>query len=100
MSTHTIHGISASAGIANGPVFRYETREYSVEERHIEDAAVERARLDAALAQAKQEIQALAARAQHEVGSSNASIFEAHEMFLSDPELLEQVRATIDMRHR
>ena len=99
MSIQTIHGVGASAGIAIGPVFRYETREQSVEERHVEDIAVERARLDTALAQAKAEIQALAAQAQQEVGSSNASIFEAHEMFLSDPELLEQVRATIETRH-
>jgi len=99
MSTQTIHGIGASAGIAIGPIFRYETREYSVEERHIEDTAAERARLDAALAQAQAEIQALAGQAQHDGDSSTASIFEAHAMFLSDPELLEQVRATIETRH-
>ena len=99
MSTQTLYGIGASAGIAIGPIFRYETREHSVEERHVEDTAAERARLDAALAQAQVEIQALATQAHQDVGSSNASIFEAHEMFLSDPELLEQVCATIETQH-
>jgi phosphoenolpyruvate-protein phosphotransferase (PTS system enzyme I) len=99
MSIQTIRGIGASAGIAIGPIFRYERQEQSVEERHVEDSAAERARLDAALAQAKEEIRALLIQAQRDVGSSNASIFEAHELFLSDPDLLEQVRDTINTRH-
>lgn len=99
MSTQRIRGIGASAGIAIGPVFRYERQEQSVEERHIEDSASELARLDVALAQAKEEIRALLIQARREIGSSNADIFEAHELFLSDPDLLEQVRTTIDTRH-
>lgn len=99
MSTRTIHGVGASAGIAIGPIFRYEVREQVVERRHADDTAAEQGRLDAALAQAQAEIQALAARARHDVGSSNASIFEAHELFLSDPELLEEVRTMIETQH-
>ena len=99
MSTQTMRGISASAGIAIGPVFRYEMREQAVEERRVEDSAAELARLEAALARAKTEIGELAERTRQEVGSGNAGIFEAHEMFLDDPELLEQVRATIATRH-
>lgn len=99
MSTQTIRGIGASAGIAIGPVFHYETREQAVEERRVEDSAAEQARLEAALSRAKTEIGALAARARQEAGASNAGIFEAHEMFLDDPELLAQVRATIATRH-
>ena len=99
MSTRTIHGVGASVGIATGPVFRYEVREQVVERRHAEDTAAELARLDAALTQAQAEIQALATQARHDVGSSNASIFEAHEMFLSDPELLEEARTMIATQH-
>ncbi len=99
MSTRTIYGVGASAGIAIGPVFRYEAREQVVERRHVDDTTAEQGRLDAALVQAQAEIQALAAQARHDVGSSNASIFEAHEMFLSDPELLEEVRAMIATQH-
>jgi phosphotransferase system enzyme I (PtsI) len=99
MTMQTIRGIGASTGIAIGPVFRYEKQEQRVQERHVDDCSAEQARLDTALAQAKSEIQALAARSRQEVGSSNASIFEAHEQFLSDPELLEQVRVAINTRH-
>lgn len=96
MSTQTIRGIGASPGIASGPVFRYELREQAVEQRHIEDVSAEQARLDAALAQAQAETRALAERARKDVGAGNASIFEAHEMFLSDPDLLAEVRAMIE----
>jgi phosphotransferase system enzyme I (PtsI) len=99
MSTRTIQGIGASAGIAIGPVFRYQTREQVVERRHIDDTTAEQVRLSAALTQAQTEIQALAAQARNDVGPSNASIFEAHEMFLSDPELLEEVHTMIETQH-
>ncbi len=99
MSTRTIHGVGASVGITTGPVFRYEVREQVVEQRHAEDTSAEQAHLDTALAQAQAEIQALATQVRHDVGSSNASIFEAHEMFLSDPELLEEVRGMIESQH-
>lgn len=99
MSVKAIRGIGASAGIAIGPVFQYVTHAQVVEQRQVDDVEPELTRLDAALAQASQEIQALTAQAQKDVGSSNASIFEAHEMFLSDPELLEQVRTRIETQH-
>ncbi len=99
MSQKVIRGIGASAGIAIGPVFRYETHLQVVEQRQIVDVEAELARLDAALTQARQEIQVLIAQAQKDVGSSHASIFEAHDMFLSDPELLEQVHSMIEVQH-
>ncbi|MFL5624698.1 MAG: phosphoenolpyruvate--protein phosphotransferase [Ktedonobacteraceae bacterium] len=99
MSVKTLRGIGASAGIAIGPVFRYETHTQVVEQRQIADVEAELARLDEALAQARQEIQALTAQAQQDVGASHASIFEAHEMFLNDPELLERVRTMIETQH-
>jgi phosphoenolpyruvate-protein phosphotransferase (PTS system enzyme I) len=99
MSVKTIRGIGASAGIVIGPIFRYETHTQVVEQRQIYEIEAELARLDAVLDQARQEIQALTAQAQKDVGSSHASIFEAHEMFLSDPELLEQVRTMIKTQH-
>ena len=99
MPVKTLRGIGASPGFAIGPVFRYETHTQVVEQRQITDVEAELARLDAALAQAQQEIQALTAQAQQDVGASHASIFEAHEMFLSDPELLERVRTMIETQH-
>lgn len=99
MSTQTLQGIGASLGIAIGPVLHYEIRQLVVERRQVEDVNAERARLATALTQAQQEISALAARAAKNAGSSEAAIFEAHEMILSDPELLEQVHASIETQH-
>jgi phosphoenolpyruvate-protein phosphotransferase len=99
MSTQTLHGIGASAGIAVGPVYRYDTHVQVVERRQITDIAAELARLEAALEQARLEIQALTTQAQKDVDADTADIFAAHEMFLSDPDLLDQVRAPIETQH-
>jgi phosphoenolpyruvate-protein phosphotransferase (PTS system enzyme I) len=95
MSAHTIRGIGASAGIAIRVDFRYETQNVVVDQYHADDAENELARLKAALAQAQQEVQALLEQAQKEVGIDEASIFEAHVMFLSEPELLQEVQSAI-----
>lgn len=99
MPTKAIRGIGASAGIAIGPVFRYEIEKVVVDRRQADDVDVEIAHLEAALLQARQEVQALIAQAQKEVGAGEASIFEAHEMFLDDPELLQLVKTGIETEH-
>jgi phosphoenolpyruvate-protein phosphotransferase len=95
METIAIRGIAASPGIAIGSIRRYETQSIVVEKQHIDDVQQELARLDTALAQARLEVQALAANADQHASAKEAAIFEAHEMFLNDPDLLEQVQATI-----
>lgn len=87
-------GIPASDGIAIGPIFYLKRVEVEVKATTVEDPAAEWARLEAALAAARTEIEALAASAQ-QVGTSEAAIFEAHRMFLDDPALLDAVRARI-----
>lgn len=96
MLTKTIQGMGASEGIAIGPVFRYEVHRLVVDRRQVDDVKQEAARLDAALAQARQELQRLSAQAQADIGAGEAAIFEAHAMFLDDPELLERVHTTIE----
>lgn len=95
MSTIAMRGIGASPGIAIGPIYRYEIHQLNVELQHVDDPQVESACLDAALQQARQEVHTLFTQAQQEVGAQEAAIFEAHEMFLEDPELLQQAHATI-----
>ncbi|WP_376796296.1 phosphoenolpyruvate--protein phosphotransferase [Thermogemmatispora sp.] len=98
MNEKQIRGIAASPGIAVGPVYRYEPPRIQVAEAAAQDAAAELARLEAALAAARQEIRLLAEQAGKTVGPQEAAIFSAHELFLQDPELLQQVRERI--RHR
>jgi len=95
MTITTIRGIAASPGIATGPVFRYEAGKVTVKQQHVEDVQREIARLDAARKQAKEEIHTLLLRARESIGSKEAAVFEAHELFLDDPDLLQQVHATI-----
>jgi phosphotransferase system enzyme I (PtsI) len=95
MQTRAIRGMGAAPGIAIGPVFRYELNRFHVEPQHVEDVQQELARLEDALAQARQEMQLLLVQAQQKTSAKEASIFEAHELFLSDPELLQQVRTII-----
>jgi phosphotransferase system enzyme I (PtsI) len=91
----TLNGIPASQGVAIGPVFRYEGVEFEVVCRQIEDADAEWARLKAAIATARQELEALGEKTAEEVGEKEAAIFEAHLMMLNDPELLRTVQSTI-----
>ncbi|HLZ64316.1 MAG TPA: phosphoenolpyruvate--protein phosphotransferase [Ktedonosporobacter sp.] len=94
-----IRGIGASPGIVTGPVFRYEVRKIVVERRQIEDGPAELARLEAALEQARHEVHALFEQAKQDVGDAEAAVFEAHEMFLSDPDLLLLVHTAIQEQH-
>jgi phosphoenolpyruvate-protein phosphotransferase len=81
--------------MAAGPIFRYEAGKVIVEQRHVEDVHREIAHLDAALKQAREEIHALLLQTREHIGSKEAAVFETHELFLDDPDLLKQVHATI-----
>ena len=96
MPTNAMRGRAASPGIAIGHLFRFDVQKLVVERVRIHDVPGELVRLDNALQQARQEIHTLYEQANREVGSKEAAIFETHEMFLSDPELLGQIRATIE----
>lgn len=91
-----IQGIAASAGVAIAPVFKLEHPDYTVKHREIEDTAAENARLDEALSKSQQELEAIKARTQEELGEKKAEIFESHLLILNDPELLTPVRDKIN----
>jgi phosphoenolpyruvate-protein phosphotransferase len=95
-SATKIKGIPASPGIAIGPVFLYGSRRLAASKRHVDDAKSEITRLDAALDQAKTELQELYKRAREGAGSGEAEIFHAHVLMLEDPELIERVRGTVE----
>ena len=81
-------GVPASPGVAVGNV--YQVRHDSL--RVVEDAndpRQERRALDAALEEAKSELDALRTRLQTEGAGSKAAIFAAHRELLDDPDLLE-----------
>jgi len=96
MSIKAIRGMPASPGIAIGPVLRYEPQKFEALQKQSENIQDEVARLHAALEQAKQELQRLSEHIRRHVSGGEAAIFEAHEMILSDPELLQRVHKTIE----
>ncbi len=91
-----LKGIPASPGIALGPVYLFKDMQLDVSERVTQDSQVELARLETALNSAKGQIEALRVEAQQTVGEEEAAIFEAHGLFLEDPELLKSVRSAIE----
>ncbi len=95
MSIQAIRGIAASPGIAIGPFFRYEALKLVADQQQTSDVQHELLLLDEALTQARQEVHSLYEQTTLSVGTQEAAIFEAHESFLSDPELLDQVHTTI-----
>ncbi len=89
-------GLPASAGVAIGPVWVYRPMELQVTRRRVTDTQKEWLRLERAMQQAHSQLQALKARALASAGEEEAAIFEAHELFLEDVELLGMLRKTIE----
>lgn len=96
MPTTTFQGIGASPGLVIGPVLHYEVPRLVVERQKVEHPEQELTRLQAALRQAQQEVNGLSVQAMRDGGSGEAAIFEVHEMFLSDPDLLQHVQSLIE----
>ena len=95
LAEDVLAGIAASPGIAIGPVALYRPRLPEVTRQTIEDVAREQQRLDAAIAAARQEIEALQSQATRQVGAAEAAIFQAHLLFLQDPALAGVARQRI-----
>ncbi|AKU27525.1 Phosphoenolpyruvate-protein phosphotransferase [Geobacillus stearothermophilus] len=91
----TIHGIAASSGIAIAKAYRLETPHLAAEKRTVADVEAEVARLEAAVAKAKEELEAIKQHALEKLGEDKAAIFAAHLLVLDDPELLNPIKEKI-----
>ena len=83
-------GIGASAGIAIGKVFQYEPKRAVAFKKIITDTGSEIARLNAARAEAKSQIEILHIKALETIGKQEAMIFEAHIALVDDPALFKE----------
>jgi len=90
-------GQPASAGIAVGPVVQHRSEPAPAAESATPAASVEveHHRLEAALAFAQAELQALRESVRRRLGDSEAAIFGAHLEILEDPELASAARSGI-----
>jgi phosphocarrier protein FPr len=81
-------GVPASPGVAIGRVFQLRHEDEVLEERAA-DPSHERRALDAAIAAAHLQLEALQARRVSEADADRSAIFAAHQELLEDPELLD-----------
>jgi phosphoenolpyruvate-protein phosphotransferase len=88
-------GIPAAPGLAIGPTFRFQEVNLVFPRSRIEDVHAEWQRLEPALQAARKQLKDIQSKAERETGAEEASIFEAHLMFLDDPTLLNAVRQSI-----
>ncbi|HEY3343291.1 MAG TPA: phosphoenolpyruvate--protein phosphotransferase [Anaerolineaceae bacterium] len=91
-------GISASPGLASGPVFVVAVAVAHTERRAAGSVAQEWLRLEEATEKVTARLAAMQARAASRVGVSEAEIFEAQAMMLADPELLANARRRLESR--
>ncbi len=91
-----LRGIPASPGIAVGPAFVIEQQTLEVDRHLADDPGAELEQLERALDRGRQQLAELVVRAREQVAADEASIFDAHAMFLDDPSLLGRVRQKIE----
>ena len=90
-------GIPASGGIAIGKAFVYSKEPVRVPSDAIapEDVLAQQAALDAAIEKTREQLQTIKDRAGDALPEEEAAVFEAHLMFLDDPEFTGAAREKI-----
>lgn len=91
-------GIPASPGYALGRVQVMEEPELIIEQGPAGNPLREKQRLNLALVEANRQLQLVREKTAQEAGEKQASIFDAHLMFLEDPEFIGAVEEEIESR--
>ena len=100
LPTNPARVMPISPGIAIGPARIYRAASPTVIAVKIasHQVEVEQQRLSAAIAAALQELQELQARVAKTVGRNEAAIFEAQQLMLQDPDLIDEANESISSR--
>ena len=93
-SGRLMRGVGASPGIAVGQIFQLRHQDEVIEERAA-DANHERRELDAAIASAHLQLEALRTRMAEEADNDRAAVLGAHQELLEDPEVLDEAAKLI-----
>lgn len=88
-------GIAASDGISIAPAYLLTEPDLSFDKQTISDVDTELARFEDVVNQATQEITQIRDKAKETLGEEEAQVFEAHLMFLADPEFIGQIKQVI-----
>ncbi len=91
-----IRGYSASPGLGQGRAYVVLDPDLKIPAGTFSDSETEMARLEQALGAARLQLQQLRSDAVASVGEKEASIFDAHALFLRDPSLLASARGAIE----
>ncbi len=92
MTKQPIPGIAASPGIVIAKAYVAEAESFVPELASAANPAAEEARLDAAIAKARAELEAIRDDAAARIGAEKAAIFEGHLLLLEDPDLIDGIR--------
>lgn len=88
--------LGAGPGLGIGPARSARSRTITIPDTPAEDPVVEWRRLGKAIASVRRSISQIRARTAHDVGESEAAIFDAHQLLLDDAALLDSARGRID----
>lgn len=91
--------IPIAEGIAMGPVKQYKLPPPSVTNVPTSDPKSELNRLEEAMTQVRGAIQERHRQTEKTLGAEEAGIFEAHQLILDDPALMEQVHELVYQQH-
>jgi phosphoenolpyruvate-protein phosphotransferase (PTS system enzyme I) len=91
----TLTGVAAAPGVALGSAYVFRPVDLAVPQRRAADPAAEWVRYRSAVAVALLELEAVRLRAVASVGEADAAIFDAHKMFLDDPEIDSELHAEL-----
>ena len=91
-----LQGQGVSKGIEKGAICFYHRVSAVVERQTAGDPAAERARLEAARAQAIEQLEAMAEKARAQAGDDAAILFETHAMFLEDEDFTGAMDEQLD----
>ncbi|MBL1225214.1 phosphoenolpyruvate--protein phosphotransferase [Enterococcus sp. BWR-S5] len=90
-----LKGIAASDGVAIAKAYLLVQPDLSFNKVTVDDTAAEEKRLEDALAKSTTELQAIREKAAKSLGEEEAQVFDAHLMVLADPEMIGQIKQSI-----
>lgn len=90
-----LRAVPISEGIALGPLYRYEPAQPTISTEPARDVQSEWLALQAAIQTTRQEISRRQRQVKNTLSADEAAIFEAHQMILQDPEMVEAARKAI-----
>lgn len=90
-----LKGIAASDGVAVAKAYLLVQPDLSFTKESVSDVASQEVRLEEALTKSTAELQIIRDKAAQSLGESEAQVFDAHLMVLSDPEMIGQIKQNI-----